>query len=73
MVYVKQLRPALEWCVAFLVGSTGPLQRSIELHAAPDAEILRIATDASPWGLGAVLEIASPLPCESMKGSTLLG
>ena len=56
-VWTKQIILPLTWVKAFLDQQTGNLERkfSLESHLRRGRQI-RITTDTSPWGLGAVLE-----------------
>ena len=57
-VWVKSIRSALLWLKVFLEGTRGTLVRRFTLetwtNVAPD---ISITLDASPWGVGATLEI----------------
>ncbi len=58
-IWTSQVRQSLEWLLAFLDGTRGTLVREYTVmdvfNAAPR---IAITLDASPWGLGAVLEMA---------------
>ena len=57
-IWTKQIEIPLSWIRAFLQGSGGEVERRFRLyqHLRLGTSV-RITTDASPWGLGAVLEI----------------
>eukprot|EP00969_Alexandrium_andersonii_P163095 7210207-Alexandrium_andersonii.AAC.1 len=49
------MAPALRWLVAFFDDVHGPLVHTHHVHARHMPLAWIIATDASPWGMGAVL------------------
>ena len=53
MIHVRRFAPALQWVVALLKESQVPLTRI--LSSKEEKVEAEITTDASPWGLGAVL------------------
>ena len=53
-LHTKRISLPLRWLRAFLTGAEGSLTRDFAFGAVSPAP-LRITTDASPWGLGAVL------------------
>ena len=55
LVHFSRLRPALEWINAFLTRQSGTLVRVHPLQPLDPSQLLVITTDASPWGIGAVL------------------
>eukprot|EP00969_Alexandrium_andersonii_P074286 3276973-Alexandrium_andersonii.AAC.1 len=55
MVHVKRMAPALRWLGAFFDGIHGPLVRTHYAHARSTPVEWITTTDASPWGMGAVL------------------
>ena len=55
---MRQIRIPLEWIRAFLRGTAGNLERIFDLDAYMRRGVrIEITTDASPWGMGAVLVI----------------
>ena len=55
--WIKQILVPLTWIRAFLKGSEGVTERIFTLDAhLRRGQRLQITTDASPWGLGGVLE-----------------
>ena len=57
-IWTKQITIPLTWIRAFLEGSGGEVERKFRLYQHLRlGTFIRITTDASPWGLGAVLEI----------------
>ena len=57
-IWTRQFVTPLTWVRAFLKGSNGELERRFTLDAYLNkGEHITVTTDASPWGLGAVLEI----------------
>ena len=57
MLFTRQFQHSLHWLLAFLTFSIGPLERNFLFAPASAGQRLRIATDASPWGVGGVLVI----------------
>ena len=58
--WVKQFRIPLNWILAFLRGSPGDVERVYTLEAyLRRGDRIVITTDASPYGIGGVLEIES--------------
>eukprot|EP00969_Alexandrium_andersonii_P081050 3573893-Alexandrium_andersonii.AAC.1 len=55
MVHVRRVAPTLDWLVAFLAAAHGPLVRRFRAFARYVPTVWTITTDASPWGMGAVL------------------
>eukprot|EP00969_Alexandrium_andersonii_P056957 2511823-Alexandrium_andersonii.AAC.1 len=55
MVHGRRVAPTLPWLDAFLSSARGPLVRKFRAHARRVPTVWTIATDASPWGTGAVL------------------
>eukprot|EP00969_Alexandrium_andersonii_P038195 1673812-Alexandrium_andersonii.AAC.1 len=55
MVHVRRVAPTLGWAVAFLRAARGPLVRRLRALARYVPTVWTITTDASPWGMGAVL------------------
>ena len=51
---MRQVSAPLRWISAFLSGAAGPVRRSVALGPTEPPRV-SITTDASPWGLGAVL------------------
>lgn len=56
-VFVRQFAHSLLWIIAFFEGQLGPLVREFPLEPFCHEATVRIATDASPWGIGGVLLI----------------
>ena len=54
LVHVRRIRHTLRWLRAFLLGECGALERKFPRQP-PAGPRVRIAVDASPWGIGAVL------------------
>ncbi len=55
-VWVKQIRPALQWLSAFLEGIAGTLEMVYRVRPFLNSGIqIRMVTDASVWGIGAIL------------------
>jgi hypothetical protein len=56
-IWVKQISVSLHWIGAFLDGASGSLQRTFSREAYLGAGVfVQITLDASPWGLGGVLQ-----------------
>ena len=55
LVKIKRCSHALRWIRAFLQDIHGPLQRRIFFAEPSSSNCLRIAVDASPWGIGGIL------------------
>ena len=56
-IHVRRLRRCLAWLAAFWAHRCGTLVRRLPLHE-PQPEYI-ISTDASPWGIGAILQSTS--------------
>ena len=54
LIHVRRIRHTLRWLRAFLLGECGALERKFP-HRLPAGPVARLAMDASPWGIGAVL------------------
>eukprot|EP00969_Alexandrium_andersonii_P038019 1666394-Alexandrium_andersonii.AAC.1 len=55
MVHARRVAPTLAWVDAFLASLHGPLVRRFRAFARFVPTVWTITTDASPWGMGAVL------------------
>eukprot|EP00969_Alexandrium_andersonii_P049510 2173156-Alexandrium_andersonii.AAC.1 len=55
MVHVRRFAPACRWLVAFLEHQHGPLVRTFTVGFHRTPVLWTVTTDASPWGMGAVL------------------
>jgi hypothetical protein len=55
LAHVSRVSEALTWARALLLREAGSLTRVHPLGVTPPSEVLCITTDASPWGIGAVL------------------
>ena len=55
LVHVNRVTEALIWALALLHKEAGALIRVHPMVFAPPHEVLCVTTDASPWGIGAVL------------------
>eukprot|EP00969_Alexandrium_andersonii_P187379 8279474-Alexandrium_andersonii.AAC.1 len=55
MVHVKRMAPALCWLLAFFDDAHGPLARTHHVHSRHLPVEWITTTDASPWGMGAIL------------------
>ncbi len=55
LAHVSRVKEALSWAKALLSREAGALIRVHPLEATPPSEVLCVTTDASPWGIGAVL------------------
>ena len=57
-VWVKQIRPALVWLMAFLKAEAGAIRRQYSVHQfRPPVIRIQITWDASPYGMGAFLTV----------------
>jgi hypothetical protein len=55
LVHTSRTVEALSWCRALLRAEHGPFERAFPLRLTPPERLWGITTDASPWGIGAVL------------------
>ena len=59
---MRQVEATTRWLTAFMRGKRGTIQRSFGLEAYRNrGERLYIVVDASPWGLGGVLQVEANL------------
>ena len=57
-VWQRQVASALSWIDAFLQGVVGDINRRFHISAyRRDGSAVRIVSDASPWGIGAYLQV----------------
>jgi hypothetical protein len=55
LFHTKRAAAALRWCQAHLRAEVGDFRRSFPLRPPDPSQLWCITTDASPWGLGAIL------------------
>ena len=58
LVQTKRCAEGLRWCAAFLSGDAGSFKKVFYFEAPGPGELLSIAVDASPWGIGGVRSVA---------------
>ena len=56
-VPLRRIRHSITWLRAFFQGRVGALTRTFDLTHWLSEPFIEITTDASPWGLGAVLTV----------------
>ena len=77
-VWTKQISHSFQWILAFLVGEYGSIVRDYTLtHFRREGPEVVITRDASPWGMGATLQVSGQfveffaIPIDPMDETTL--